>query len=185
MKRLLSLLLLALALCACSTDNEYSKYSCYFVLDNSKHQSTVLMACMNSMSTGMFCRITESGSNPVRFKFESNQGGEAEYKTANAEDLKRTRILGVYNGVIVGYGNLSSPATFYAYDNQCRNCYEETGLVRYALTMNVDGTVTCKTCKRSYDLNNGGVVTSGKSGKNLIRYRASTTGPLGVLAVGN
>ena len=56
---------------------------------------------------------------------------------------------------------------------------------RYQLSMTSDGRATCKNCGRAYDMNNGGIVTSGGSGKKLIRYRASTTGPTGMLTVNN
>lgn len=173
-------------LVACSAENEYSNISCYFIFDNSTHQDFTLQSAMNSVSPGIFCRISETvRSGKTSFKFESNQGGEPTYKDANAVDMRRSRALGLYNAVIVGFGNLSTPAVFYAYDNQCPNCYNSTGLMRYAMTMNSNGTVSCKSCGRTYDLNNGGVITKGESGSHLIRYRASTTGPLGILSVTN
>lgn len=176
----------AIILAACTAENEYSNNRCYFVFENSTHMNVTLQSAMNSVSPGIFCRISETVRNgKTSFRFESNQGGAPTYSDATAVDLRRTRMLGLYNAIIVGFGNLSSPAVFYAYDNQCPNCYADTGLMRYALTMNSNGTATCSTCRRSYDLNNGGVITQGDSGSHLIRYRASTTGPLGILSVNN
>jgi hypothetical protein len=56
---------------------------------------------------------------------------------------------------------------------------------RYQLSMASDGTASCRNCKRKYDMNNGGIITNGSQGNKLIRYRASTTGPMGVLSINN
>lgn len=164
---------------------EYSNYPCNFVFNNTGSKSSKLAAAMNSASPGIFCRISASGKT---FFFEINDGsGDKERVAYTAIDEQRTIAIGVYNesGIIVGYGNLNNPATFYAYDNQCPNCYEEVGLPRYGLTMDTSGKATCSRCNRSYDMNNGGIVASGDGGSKLIRYRASTTGPLGVISVVN
>lgn len=170
----------------CDNPEYTTKYECYFVIDNAKHLDATLASALNPMAPGLFCRISEQPrSGAVFFRFESNQGGEATEKPANAEDLKRTRVLGIYNGLIVGYGNLDNPAQLFAYDNQCRNCYEETSLPRYGLTMHQDGTATCQRCQRTYNLNNRGMVQDGPNGEPLVRYRATSTGPNGVLVVSN
>ena len=103
----------------------------------------------------------------------------------DAPDQEVSIVLGVYNGtgIIVGYGNLNNPATFYAYDSQCPNCYHDSGLPRYSLTMNTDGTAECGSCHRKYDMNNGGIVSSGDGGDKMIRYRAGVAG--NVLNVNN
>ena len=85
--------------------------------------------------------------------------------------------------MIVGYGNLSSPATLYAYDSQCPECYAKTNMVSYKLSINSKGFATCTNCKREYDLNNNGICKTG--GKKLIKYRATSTGALGVLSINN
>lgn len=166
------------------TEYEFSSYPAFFIFENTASRSPALASAMNSMSPGIFCRITTSGAN--YFSFTSNQG-LSDIVAKTAVDQNRTVVLGVYNetGIIVGYGNLNSPATFYAYDSQCPNCYESTGLPRYSLTMNTDGTAECGSCSRKYDMNNGGLVIEGDKGDKLIRYRATTTGPQGVLQVSN
>lgn len=163
------------------TESEYSGYPCRFVFDNSANRSPALASAMNVMSPGIFCRITMTGN---YFNFSTNQGLEDEVMMT-AIDKEVTIILGVYNvtGIIVGYGNLNSPATFYAYDSQCPNCYHEGGLLRYSLTMNTDGTAECGSCHRKYDMNNGGIVSSGDGGNKMMRYRAGVAG--NVLTVNN
>ncbi len=166
------------------TEYEFSKYPAFFIFENNAGRSQALASAMNPMSPGIFCRITTSGAN--YYSFTSNQGlSDKAVKTAI--DQNRTVKLGVYNetGIIVGYGNLNSPATFYAYDSQCPNCYKNTSLPRYSLTMNTDGTADCGSCHRKYDMNNGGLVIDGDQGDKLIRYHATTTGPQGVLQVSN
>ena len=174
-------------LTACSKDSfDFSSMHARFFYDNSIHQDATLQSALNSMSPGVFCRIYEGyeGSS-LYFHFESNQG-LASKKKATADDLRPTRILGILpsTGVVVGYGNLSSPAMLYCYDSQCPNCYAETNMANYKLAFDSRGMATCASCKREYDLNNNGLVTNG-SGKKLIKYRVSTTGPLGVLSINN
>ncbi len=165
------------------TEYEYSGYPAYFIFENNAGRSAALASAMNAQSPGIFCRITTSGAD--YFSFTSNQGLSDRQKTTIDEN--RTVKLGVYNetGVIVGFGNLDNPPTFYAYDSQCPNCYKNSSLPRYSLTMNSDGTAECGSCHRKYDMNNGGIVVSGDAGDKMIRYHASTTGPQGVLSVTN
>lgn len=163
------------------TEYEYSRYPCRLVFDNTANRSPALASAMNVMSPGIFCRITMAGN---YFNFSTNQG-LSDRVTMEAPDQEVSIVLGVYNGtgIIVGYGNLNNPATFYAYDSQCPNCYHDSGLPRYSLTMNTDGTAECSSCHRKYDMNNGGIVSSGDGGDKMIRYRAGVAG--NVLNVNN
>lgn len=187
--KLLCALLLYLFVACDNAETEYSDESCYFVFDNSIHQDPTLASAMNPNAPGIFCRITESQVSGVTvFTFANNQGGEPTTKKATAIDTQRSRKLGKQKGIIVGYGNgdITNPV-FYAYDNQCPNCVTTSGLQDYQLTMTDVGLATCSKCHRSYDMNNGGYETSGKGGEytRLTRYRASTTGALGLLTVSN
>ncbi len=166
------------------TEYEYSGNSAYFVFENTASRSAALASAMNNMSPGIFCRIKTSGAN--HYSCETNQG-LSDRPVKNAIDEQRTVRLGVYNetGIIVGFGNLNNPPTFYAYDSQCPNCYKNTNMPRYSLTMNTDGTAECGSCHRKYDMNNGGIVVAGDGGDKMMRYHASTTGPEGVLVVTN
>lgn len=192
MKHVLTIITMALAALlvptACGeSEYEYSNERCYFVFDNSTHIDATLQSALNQMSPGVFCRVTlgtENGS--TYFHFESNQGLKSKQK-ANAVDMRRSCILGIYNktGIIVGYANLTSPAILYAYDSQCPNCYYSTNSPSYKLTMTSAGHAVCSRCKREYDMNNGGIVAKGDTGRKMLRYRASCTGALGVLSVVN
>lgn len=184
--RTLLLSALALVASACGdTENEYAASRCYIVIDNSVHLDQTLATAMNSMSTGVFCAVYEQPRNGVDTYYFENNHGLTSYKTLNAEDLRRTRVIGVYNssGIIVGYGTLDGE--FYAFDRQCPNCYEETNMPRYTLSMTTAAKAKCAKCGREYDLNNRGIVSAGDAGSKLMRYRATTTGAQGVLSVSN
>ena len=181
---------------ACSSDSQYdTSHKCYLVIDNSIHLDPTLMSCMNSMSPGVFCRVSLGAKNGVPTYFvESNQiNGETKQQmkssfTLNDVDRQRTKLLGIYNesGLIVGFGNLDNPPVFYAYDALCPNCYEVSMPGCYKpMTMNSVGIASCSLCRRTYNLNTGGNIVSGESGRQLYRYRATTSGPQGILMVRN
>ncbi len=167
------------------TEYEYSGNSAYFVFENTASRSAALASAMNNMSPGIFCRITLSVDGN-HFNFSNNHGLSDDPVAMSAVDKQRTVRLGVYNmtGIIVGYGNLNNPPTFYAYDSLCPNCYKDTGAFK-SLAMHTDGTAECGSCHRKYDMNNGGIVVAGDGGDKMMRYHASTTGPEGVLVVTN
>lgn len=176
--RILLTALLALMTGGCA-EPEYSNYPCHLVMNNLNLKNPTLASAMTADSPGVFCRISKEGM--ARFKFESNQGGDPTYSPQNKIDNEANWTLGVYNGIIVGFSNLDGK--FYAYDNQCRNCYESTSLPRYQLTLGVDGLATCKSCHRVYDMNSHGILVKGDKGKGMIRYKGNTTGAYGVLTV--
>ena len=187
MKRFAHYIILLLGIfCSCSdTEYEYSNYPCFFVFDNSVHLDQTLAASMNALSPGVFCRIYEQPKDGSETFFFINNQGATSNKRANAVDLNRSRVIGTYNGsgIIVGYGTIDK--VFYAFDSQCPNCYKEANLPRYTLTMDTSGKARCNTCKRVYDMNNGGIVAEGQGGDKLIRYHANTSGPQGTLSVTN
>lgn len=171
----------AMALLLSCADSEYSNYACHLSINNSIMQNMTLASAMTAESPGIFVRISKDGT--TKFKFESNQSSTPTYGAITAIDQKAQWTIGIYNAVIVGFSNLDQK--FMCYDNQCPNCYESSGLTRYGMTMNTNGTITCRYCHRTYDMNNNGIITQGDGGKNLIRYRATTTGALGILQINN
>lgn len=179
-------LLAAVTLTACGDDvsYEYSDYHCGLRIRNDQHQDATLNTAMNSMSPGVFCTITYKYEGAYYYVFENNQGLSST-KVFNAIDLNldNQKRIGMNNGLIVGFGNLSSPAEFYAYDAECPNCFDINALpVRsYKLSVSSSGVATCAHCKLTYNLNTGGNCTNGSG--HLNRYRASTTGPSGTLYV--
>lgn len=167
-------------LAACGpTEEQYSRSYCRLYFDNGIRNDPTLAAAMTRHS-GVFVTISIVGK---QFVFASNQGVSSRCDIL-AMDERRRYVLGQNNGIIVGYG-MSTDAIFYAYDCECPNCFDLNALPRrsYKLAVNEFGIATCGTCKRQYDLNNDGIVRSGSAGKKLTRYRATTTGPYGVLNI--
>ena len=162
---------------------EYSSRHSYLVLDNSAHQDPTLASAMTPYS-GVFVAITLKNKGGAQyFQFTSNQGQSTE-SIFNAIDQRRTVLLGMNEGLIVGYSQWSD-LTFYAYDRECPNCFDPdvVPIRSKALEMSTAGIATCKVCHRKYDLNSGGFIVEGDKGDKLVRYRAGTTGAYGVLNV--
>lgn len=183
----LSLLAVILLSSCGKTENEFSSRPCVLIFDNSTHNDATLAAAMTPYS-GTFVTITLTNHRGARyFKFSSNQGISSE-SILDAIDLRRSMILGMNDALIVGYGNLSDNngiLPFYAFDRECPNCFDpdEIPVRSYPLHVNTAGIATCNICKRKYNLNNGGILSDGDAGNKMTRYRASTTGPYGILAV--
>ena len=171
---------------ACSNVmDEYCRRPCYVVIDNSLHLDPSLAAAMNPISPGVFCTIKETLQGGAYYYAFATNTGLSSSVIMNAIELKVTRIVGMNNGVIVGYGNLDNPAIFYAYDLECPNCFDPDAVPvkSKALTIDDKGHASCKVCSRIYDLNNRGYIIQGESGNPLNRYPASTTGPFGNLVI--
>lgn len=186
--RITPILLLCTALlsAACGKiENEYSTIPCYLVIDNNLHRDATLASAMTPASPGVFCHIRQDIQAGVRcFVFKNNQGLESR-KNFNAIDFRRSFLLGANNGLIVGFGNMDMPPVFYAYDNQCPNCFDPNAIpvLNRPLLMNVHGVASCNVCKRKYNMNTGGNIIEGADGKKLTRYRAVAKGAYGVLSV--
>jgi len=182
--RLLCLAVLAGLFSCGKADYEYASNHVHFVYDNSIHLDATLASAMNAMAPGTFCHVWKTGDSHIYFE---DFRKEPSKQPITATERMNAYIIGVYNesGIIVGFGQREAPPVFYAYDAQCPNCYSDTGLPRYLLTMDSSGKAACKQCSREYDLNNHGIIVKGDKGKKLFRYHASTSGPNGVLTVNN
>lgn len=180
------LLCLALVVIACGESrNEFSNVRCFVSVNNQEHNDATLASAMNSMSPGVFCLIQHTMKGGASyFSFKNNQGSQS-VSIFNGKDQRMAFTFGYHNGVIVGFGNLDHPAVFYAYDNQCPNCFDWQTIPRknYPLSLASNGIATCHTCHREYNMNTAGYIIKGHAGNKLTRYRAYTTGPLGVLTV--
>ena len=180
------IVLFAVVMSACGdTVHEYTLGACYFVFDNNTHQDATLASAMNVNAPGVFCVITKATRNGANYFDFTNSSGLSSSSILNAIDTRRTLVLGYNNGIIVGYGVIGVPATFYAYDRECPNCFDPAAIPIKSkpLSLTSNGLATCPVCHRQYDLSNDGFVTAGDNGKRLTRYRAATTGPFGVLSV--
>lgn len=178
----------SLMLAGCGEDigYTYSNYHCNLTIDNSTHQDPTLGSAMNALSPGVFCKIGFDSKGSDKFVFTNNQG-QSTTSPFNAIDerLESQLHIGLNQAVYVGYGNLDNPAQFYAYDAECPNCFSASALPlrSYPISVSQTGIATCSRCKRTYNMNTGGNVVSGETGKNLTLYRATTTGAYGLLRI--
>ena len=171
------------------TEHEFSNYHCYFVFDNGIHNNAVAAGAMTPYSN-IFVVVKKKeqmvgNSTLTHFLFTEAGSGKTQTSKANGVDMKRTIRIGQNNGIIIGYGNMSDPPVFYAYDLECPNCFNPDvfPLKSKPLQLASGGIADCNVCKRRYNLNAGGLIISGERGKPLTRYRAQTTGPYGTLTV--
>jgi hypothetical protein len=181
-------LLACLPLLSCQNAmDEYCRRPCYVVVNNAEHVDETLAAAMNNLTPGVFCLIRKTMSGGAsQFSFSTNTGLSST-SLFTAKEQRMSLIFGLNNGVIVGYGNADSPATFYAYDYECPNCFDPDAIPVKSkpLTMDEKGRAKCQVCGRVYDMNNRGYIIEGetKNSLPLNRFPADTSGPHGVLIV--
>ena len=191
--RFLGTLLLAVGCCllaACSADEEYSTHACRFTYNNMIHNDPTLNSALNASSRGVFCLISENTRAGVRYLVFENNLGQTSKQQETAEEVEAKFILGLNNGIIVGFQTLNTDGAnggFVAYDVQCPNCVSRTNNTanpNFRVTMESSGIATCSKCDKKYDMNNGGIILNGEEGdRGLDKYVASTTGPSGVVSV--
>lgn len=172
---------------ACKGENfTYSNFHCNLYIDNSTHHDPTLASAMNAMSPGVFCTIKYLPNRNAYF-FTSNQG-QSSTNNFDAKDTERgnSSRIGMNNGLIVGYANLSNDGSgyhFYAFDAQCPVCFDYNAIPMrsYPLSINGSGIATCANCKRQFNLNTGGNCINNTG--QMTTYRATTAGPFGILFV--
>ncbi len=174
---------LILLLIGCNkAENEYSTWPCRFAYDNHVHNDATLLRAINIGSKGQFCIITESTRQGKKYlTFQAGDGTQSEQQETALEQ-QANFILGINNGIIVGFQELVSEPNggFVGYDIQCPNCARrENNLVNpnYRVTIDTKGIATCSKCGKTYALNNGGIVQNGSEGDTgLEKYVAATDG---------
>ena len=164
-----SLFLFSLLFASCSGElvsNKYCNLPARFVFTPVNSISQLYTSCE---SMGEWCSVEVDGN---RFLFTKPNGSQG-----IANRLSIQGYSGFYmglSGFIVGLpnvpevGEMESVVT--CYDLACRNCYEDYYVAR-RLTLQEGGYAYCSRCRRTYDLNNVGQVSSGESGMPLFRYR--------------
>lgn len=181
-------LFLPLLLSSCGENqNQYSSVRCFVAINNQEHNDATLASAMNATSPGVFCLVQRTmKGGATYFAFKNNRGSQS-MSIFNSRDQRTVLTFGYNNGVIVGFGNLDYPPVFYAYDNQCPNCFDWLTIPRrnYPLTLSSSGIATCNNCHREYNMNTGGNIMKGSRGEKnyLTRYAASTSGPFGLLTI--
>ena len=185
---LTAIAVLGLLVPCAQAENRYSNHHCNLTIDNSQHLDATLASAMDPNASGTFCLIgyTIHGG-ATHFTFANNRGNHSE-SIFNAIDdrLKSQEHLGLNGRIIVGYGNMDNPPTFYAYDGECPNCFDPNALPLRSYPLSLDGQgigiATCAKCHRQYRLNQEGIVAN-NTGKPLGQYRATSTGAHGRLQV--
>ncbi len=185
------LLAVSCFLVGCEADEEYSTHACRFSYNNMIHNDATLASAMDDKSRGVFCLISENTRGGVRYLlFENSAGMKSDPVVETAEEVEAKFILGLNNGIIVGFQTLNTEGPnggFAGYDVQCPNCVNRTGNTanpNFRVTMESSGIATCSKCGKKYDMNNGGIILNGEEGdRGLDKYVASTTGPFGVVSV--
>lgn len=154
----------------------FSKLPARFTMENI-YQAPVLYTACNSM--GEFCTIMEQGQ---KYLFSNTHTTSTVNKTA------LTGYTGNYlglSGLIVGLPNhpeMGQDITkVMCFDLACPNCYRDMSVAK-RMTLQENGHVHCKTCGRTYDLNNAGIIDNDKEGIPLYRYRVSLLGNTLVVA---
>jgi nitrite reductase/ring-hydroxylating ferredoxin subunit len=177
MKHLLTIIACLLML-ACEGENNISRdYRCYFVFDTSLHPLPCQLTAILGNS-GHFCKIESSYVSGVRhLKTTRNYDGAVEDITLRTEKERQvTFALGANNCIIIGTSSYEN--RLIAYDGQCPNCLSDYNGVSFPLTWQKNGLqLHCAKCDRFYDVNNG-IIASGKSGKQLLTYKATIDGGL-------
>ena len=175
-------LLTLLLLTGCKAEEEYSEWPCRFAYDNMVHQDATLASAINGGSRGVFCLITENSRGGKKYLQFLNNNGDSSEQPESAEEEQAKFILGINNGIIVGFQTLNTEPYygFVGYDVQCPNCVRRqnnTVNPNYRIVMESNGIATCSKCGKSYDMNNGGLVINGQEGDTgLEKYVAMTDG---------
>lgn len=171
-------LFVLLSLSACNSEDAiYREYQCYFIFDTQLHpQPCQLTAILGN--PGHFCKIEADVKNGARhLKTTRNYDGAIEDVLLSTEREKQQRcVLGAGNCIIIGTSSYDN--VLIAYEGQCSNCLNQFGGTRYPLSWQNNGQqLNCAKCGRTYDVNNGTVV-SDHGGKQLYRYQAAFDGQL-------
>ena len=124
-------------------------------------------------SPGEWCTITLSTTS---YNFRSATGKTDTYPQTQLDAYGRPTWV---SGLIVGTPTVPelgfSDFAPVCYDAVCPYCFEDGGITRQVVFTDVAlGRVGCTRCRRTYDINNGGIVIEGASSPRdprLYRYR--------------
>lgn len=131
---------------------------------------------------GMFCSIVVSNG---YFVFEGSDGQTCppDQFTEIDNRVRPQYVAGFVVGV-PAVPDMQTGSAPVAYDLVCPNCYADHALTR-RLSFATTTTMTCSRCHRTYDLNNGGHVSSEAGGRKMLRYHISYNAGMGVVQITN
>lgn len=160
-----------LLLSSCSGElvsNKYCKLPARFAYEPVSASPTLYSSC-ESMGEWCTIRVSVDGT---KFIF-AKPTGKPDTPPITERDRQTGFNLGL-SGLIIGKPNIPEIDTpvpvVTCYDWACRNCYDDY-VTTLPMTLREGGEAHCDRCKRTYNLNNMGLVASGPEGKPLYRYR--------------
>lgn len=164
-RKVIVLLLCMLSVISCADDVQttYSRYRAYFYYDKVLTTQPLLAALTGTES---YCSIAFQNGK-IRFSSLTNSYEQA------VTSVRRYEKLDTFNGFIVGMANMpelgETTLPLLCFDRVCPNCLEEG--YRPSLGLRENGYAYCSRCKRTYDMNNLGIITDGEKGLKMHRYR--------------
>ena len=169
-------LIVILSLSACNAeDSVYREYRCYFLFDTQLHPIPCQLTGIVG-NPGHFCKVEAGLDKGIRHIKTTRNYDEATEDVPLTTDRENQQscVLGANNCIIIGTSSYDN--MLIAYEGQCANCLEQYGGTRYPLSWQKNGTLLhCNKCDRTYDVNNGTVVSEG-GGRQLYRYQAAFDG---------
>ncbi len=160
-----------LLLSSCSGElvsNKYCKLPARFAFEPVSAYATLYSSC-ESMGEWCTIRVSDDGT---KFIF-AKPTGTPDTPPITERDKQAGFYLGL-SGLIIGLPNIPEIDTpvpvITCYDLACRNCYDDYGTA-LPMKLREGGEAHCSRCRRTYNLNNAGLVASGIEGKPLYRYR--------------
>lgn len=165
-------------------DNRYSAYRAYFRYNPVSAKPNLFRACT---SLGEFCSITYPPG--VNYVIKSpSTSSSVDYIARTALQGYQGFVLGIGGGLVVGMPvlpeMLEQESRVVCYDLCCPNCYQDYHILKQ-MALYVGGLASCSSCRRSYDLNNQGIVSKGDAGRSLFRYYVDYYSPTQTLTVSN
>lgn len=150
------------------SDEDYSDYSVRFTMTNIYAAPVLAGACV---TPGEFCCIRTSGNDFVfAGVYNSNILSQSAVTDYSSFSLG---LCGLIVGVPSCAAGLSAPSVV-CYDMVCPNCY--SSFLKRSVALTTGGRALCSYCNRYYDLSGGGMVTDGREGRSLFRYRVVLNG---------
>ena len=165
-----------LAITSCQkAEDSFTTHQCYFSFNTSYHNTSRLLDVVNSYDPYAFVYTEPLSGNTYRVVTDIYGTDATRDNITTDAETQRTRIMGLANGLIIGRSVMDQ--TLYAFDRQCRNCFDNTGMTAAPLQWGANNvTVKCNKCGCEYNLSNGGVPSNGKGSNALFRYRITFDG---------
>ena len=131
---------------------------------------------------GMFCSVVVSNG---CFVFQGSDGGTCPPDPLTELDNRvRPQYVAGFVVGIPAVPDMQTGSAPVAYDLVCPNCYADHALTR-KLSFDLPTTMSCSRCHRTYDLNNGGHVSSAEGGKKMLRYHITYNAAVGQVQITN